>query len=126
MFEPVYHVRPPLGRNDSRPQRIISYEHPAQDHYEYIDQHRPPERQYRQRVEYVPVRMGEHAMVESGRYVIAQSQDMRAPPEYVRIKRDHESDSMYEPHGQLYHTDSRPYHTQAHLGPLASTPGYRY
>lgn len=126
MFEPVYHVRSPSERNDVRPQRIISYEHPVQDHYEYIDQHRPPERQYRQRVEYVPVRMGEHASVEPSRFVIARSPDIRPPPDYVRLGRDFDSERMYEHHGQLYHTDSRPYHTQPNLGPLASTPGYRY
>lgn len=126
MFEPVYHVRSPPERSDIRPQRIISYEQPMQDHYEYIDQHRPPERQYRHRVEYVPVRMGEHASVEPSRFVIAQSPDLRPPQDYVRLKRDYDGERMYEHHGQLYHTDSRPYHTHSNLGPLASTPAYRY
>ena len=126
LFEPVYHVRSPPERSDIRPQRIISYEQPIQDHYEYIDQHRPPERQYRPRFEYVPVRMGEHASVEPSRFVIAQSPDIRPPPDYVRLKRDYEGERMYEHHGQLYHADSRPYHTQPSLGPLTSTPGYRY
>lgn len=125
MFEPVYHVRSPSERGDIRPQRIISYEQPMQDHYEYIDQHRPPERQYH-RVEYVPVRMGDHASVEPSRFVIAQSPDIRPPPDYVRLKRDYDSERMYEHHGQLYHADSRPYHTQPSLGPLASAPTYRY
>lgn len=120
VFEPVYQVRSP------HPQRIISYEHPARDHYDYVDSHRPPERQYRQRVEYVPVRVGEHASVDSGRYVIAQSPDLRPPPDYVRIKRDYDGDAMYEHHGQVYHTDSRSYHVQPNFGPLASGPGYRY
>lgn len=125
MFEPFYHVRSP-ERSDVRPQRIISYERPMQDHYEYIDQHRPPERQYRHRVEYVPVRVGEHQSVEPSRFVIAQSPDIRPPADYVRLTRDYDSERMYEHHGQLYHADARPYHTQPSLGPLASTPAYRY
>lgn len=125
VFEPVYHVRSPPERSDIRPQRIISYEQPMEDHYDYIDQHRPPERQYRHRVEYVPVRMGDRASVEPSRFVIAQSPDLRPPPDYVRLKRDYDGERMYEHHGQLY-TDSRPYHTQSNLGPLASTPAYRY
>lgn len=126
MFEPVYHVRSPSERHEIRPQRIISYEHPRQDHYEYIDQHRSPERQYRQRVEYVPVRMGEHASVEPSRFVIAQSPDTRPPPDYVRLPRDYDNEPMYGHRGQLYHTDSRPYHSQSNFGSLAPSPGYRY
>lgn len=126
MVEPVYHVRSPPERSDVRPQRIISYEQPMQDRYEYIDEYRPPERQYRHRFEYVPVRMGEHASVEPSHFVIAQSPDLRPPSDYVRLKRDYDSERLYEHHGQLYHADSRPYHTQPHLGPLAPTPAYRY
>jgi hypothetical protein len=126
MYGPVYHVRSPSGRDDVHPQRVISYEHPTHSHYEYIDQHGPLERQYRQRVEYVPVRVGEHAEVEPSRFLIAQSPDIRTLPDYVRLNRDYEGGAVYEHHGQLYHTDPRPYHAQPNPGPLASTPGYRY
>lgn len=126
VYGPVYHVRSPSGRDDVRPQRVISYEHPTHDQYEYIDQHRAPERQYRQRIEYVPVRVGEHAKVEPSRVLIAQSPDIRPLPDYVRLNRDYGGGAVYEHHGQLYHTDSRPYHAQPNFGPLASPPGYRY
>jgi hypothetical protein len=125
-FEPVYHVRSPSDRSDIRAQRIIGYERPAQDHYEYIDQQRRPERHYRQPVEYVPLRMREHASLEPSRFVTAQLPDTRPPPDYLRINRDYDGEPVYEHNGQLYHAGPRPYEAQPHFGPLAYTPGYRY
>lgn len=126
LHDTAYHIHSPPLRTDIRPQRIISYDYPAQDRYEYVDDRRPSDNPIRQRVEYVPVRVGEHAAMEPSRFVIAQPVEMRPQPDYVRFDRGYNGEPVYERHGQLYHADPRPYHApQSHNAP-AFAQGYRY
>ena len=113
-----YRVHSPPFRRDIRPQRIISYDYPPQDNYDYIENRRTPDLKPRHRVEYVPL--------EPARYLIAQSPEIKARPDYIRVDRDYGGGPVYEHHGQLYQAEPRPYHGQpSHRSPTY-IQGYRY
>lgn len=124
--ESFYHIRSPPMRNDVHSQRIISYDYPVQDRYEYVDDRKIAHNQLRPRVEYVPVRLRESAPIEPSRYVIAQPTEMRPQPDYVRFDRGYPGESIYERHGQIYHADPGAYHPQQGHSASTFTQGYRY
>ncbi len=124
--EAVYRVRSPSTRHDGRYHKAPSYEYAPQERYEYIEDRDIYGGQYRQRVEYVPVRLGEHSSLERGRYVIAQPLEPRPQPEYVRIERGYGEDPVYERNGQLYHEGSRAYQVRGNGDAPPSIHGYRY
>ena len=126
VHESLYHMHSPSFREDARPQRIISYDYPIQERYEYFDDRRPPDNAIRQRVEYVPIRVEEHAAMEPGRFVIAQPAGMRPPSDYVRLDRGYNGEPLYPRHGPLYHADPRPYHIPQSHGAPTSAQDYRY
>ena len=122
--EPIYHIRSPTLRKDA--QRIISYDYPVQDRYEYYDERNMPHNQLRPRVEYVPVRFRESAPIEPSRFVLTQPTEMRPQSDYVRLDRGHPGEPVYERHGQLYHADPSPVFSQQGYGAPTFSPGYRY
>ena len=124
--EPVYHIRSPPLRNDVHSQRIISYDYPLQDRYEYVDDRKITHNQLRPRVEYVPVRLRESAPIEPSRFVIAQPTEMRPQPDYVRFDRGYPGEPIYERHGQIYHADPGSYHPQQGHGAPTFSQDYRY
>lgn len=124
--ESVYHIRSPPLRKDVHSQRIISYDYPVQDRYEYVDDRKIAHNQLRSRVEYVPVRLRESAPIEPSRFVIAQPTEMRPQPDYVRFDRSYPGEPIYERHGQIYHADPGPYHPQQGHGASTFSQGYRY
>lgn len=120
--ESVYQIRsPPL-----RKERIISYDYPVQDRYEYVDDRKIAHNQLRPRFEYVPVRLRESAPIEPSRFVIAQPTEMRPQPDYVRFDRGYPAEPIYERHGQIYHADTGSYHPQQGHGAPTFSQGYRY
>lgn len=124
--ESVYHIRSPPLRNDVHSQRIISYDYPVQDRYEYVDDRKIAHNQLRPRVEYVPVRLRETAPIEPSRFVIAQPTEMRPQPDYVRFDRGYPGEPIYERHAQIYHADPGSYHPQQGHGASTFSQGYRY
>lgn len=124
--EPVYHIRSPTLRKDVHSQRIISYDYPMQDRYGYVEDRNISHNQLRPRVEYVPVRLREPAPIESSRFVIAQSTEMRPQPDFVRLDRGYTGAPLYERHGPIYHTDPGSYHPQQDHGAPTFPQGYRY
>lgn len=124
--EPVYHVRSPSLHKDTRPPRVIGYDYPTHDRYEYIDDRRLSDHGLRQRVEFVPVRVEDRQSLEPSRFVLAQPTEMMTQPNYVRLDRAYDVDPVYEHHGQFYHADSRPHHAQQSHGTPTFTQGYRH
>lgn len=124
--ESVYHIRSPPLRKDVHSQRIISYDYPVQDRYEYVDDRKIAHNQLRPRVELVPVRLRESAPIEPSRFVIAQPTEMRPQPDYVRFDRGYTGEPIYERHGQIYHADPGSYHPQQGHGAPTFSQGYRY
>ena len=120
--ESVYHIRsPPL-----RKERIISYDYPVQDRYEYVDDRKLAHNQLRPRIEYVPVRLRESAPIEPSRFVIAQPTEIRPQSDYVRFDRGYPAEPIYERHGPIYHADTGSYHPQQGHGAPTFSQGYRY
>lgn len=115
--DPVYHIRSPPLRQDGHSQRIISYDYPTRDRYEYVDDRNLAYNQVRQRVEYIPVRLRDTAPIEPSRYLITQPTDLRPPPDYVRIDRNYPTDPVYERPG---------YPPQQGHGYPPFSQGYRY
>ena len=122
--EAVYRVRSPPSRKDSRYHKVPSYDYAPQERYEYIEDRGLYEDQYGQRVEYVPVRLGEHSSLERGRYVIAQPLDARPQPEYVRIERGYGEGSVYDRNGQRFHEEA--YQVRGNGDAPPPIHGYRY
>ena len=105
-----YQIRSPLQLKESRSQRVLYQPH-LQDRYAYVDDNVYPPDQYRQRIEYVPVRVGHQGASEPNRYVIAQPMADRERPEYVRLG-GYDPEPVYERDGQLYRAETRKYPTQ--------------
>ncbi len=124
--EAVYHVHSPLSRKESRYHKAPSYEYAPHERYEYIEDQDLYGDQYRQRVEYVPVRLGEHSSLERGRYVIAQPLEPRPQPEYVRIERGYGEQPVFERNVQLYHEGPRAYQVRENGDAPPPMHGYRY
>lgn len=124
--EAVYHVRSPSLRQESRYHKAPSYEYAPQERYEYIEDQDLYGDQYRQRVEYLPVRLGEHSSLERGRYVIAQPLEPRPQPEYVRIERGYGEQPVFERNGQLYHEGPRAYQVRKNGDAPPPVHSYRY
>ena len=124
--EPIYHIRSPSMRSDHRSQRIIGYDYPMQDRFEYVEDHRASDGQLRQRVEYVPIRLEESASMEPSRIVLAQPARMRAQSDYVRLDRDHGGEPVYERYDQLYHADPRSVNAQQSHGTPEFSRTYRF
>ena len=120
--EAIYRIRSPVLRTDSRYHKVPSYEYAPQERYEYVENRGLHEDQYRERVEYVPVRLGEHSSVERGRYVIAQP---RPQPEYVRIERGYGEEPVYERNCQRFFEGPRAYQVREN-GEAPPVHGYRY
>ncbi|KAL8871148.1 MAG: hypothetical protein Q9174_002959 [Haloplaca sp. 1 TL-2023] len=111
----VYHVRSPVSPPQPRLQRSF-HERPTHEQYDPAEM--PgyyPENQngYRQRVEYVPVRMGDASPPASGRYYVAQPPEARGRAEYVRVDDRYEQGAVFERDGRLYRAEPRPYQTAA-------------
>ena len=124
--EAIYRVRSPPPRIDGRYHKVSSYDYAPRERYEYVDDRGLYEDQYRQRVEYVPVRLGDHNSLERGRYVIAQPLEPRAPTEYVRIERGYGEEPVYERNGQSYHEAPRAYQVRETGDVPPPIHGYRY
>ncbi len=121
--EAIYRIRSPQLRKDNRFHKVPSYEYAPQERYEYVEDRGLYEDQYRERVEYVPVRLGEHSSLERGRYVIAQP---RTQPEYVRIERGYGEEPVYERNGQRFLEGPRAYQVRENEDALPPVHGYRY
>ncbi|KAL8970909.1 MAG: hypothetical protein Q9183_001303 [Haloplaca sp. 2 TL-2023] len=111
----VYHVRSPLSQPQMRMQRAF-HERPVRDEYDpaeapgYYPEHYPEsQNRYRQRVEYVPVHMGDASPPASGRYYVAQPPEARGRAEYVRVDDHYQPGAVFERDGRLYRADPRPY-----------------
>lgn len=114
--EPLYQVISP--RKDTQSQRVMSYEYPVQERYEYVDNSLPTEDRYGRRIELLPVRYEEPRPAEASRYVLAPRFEETAPPAgYVRVEQGHSAEQFYERDGQLY---------RAGPGLHAYAPEYRY
>ena len=107
----VYHVRSPLSQPKTRMQRTF-LERPVQDEYDPAETpgcYPESQNRYRQRVEYVPVRMGDASPPASGRYYVAQPSEARGRAEYVRVDDHYQQGAVFERDGRLYRADPRPY-----------------
>ena len=124
--EAIYRVRSPPQRIDGRYHKVSSYDYAPQERYEYVEDRGLYEDPYRQRVEYVPVRLGEHDTLERGRYVIAQPLEPRPSPEYVRIERGYGEEPLYERNSQRYHEPPRAYQVLENGEAPQPIHGYRY
>lgn len=124
----VYRVRSPRPRTEDRVQRIV-YESPRQDRFEYVDEHEyapSPQNRYAQRIEYVPVRMGNQSPPNSSRYFIAQPVDPRGRADYVPLEETYDQGAVYERDGQLYRAAPRAYQTPIARGNAGSPSSYPY
>ncbi|KAL8944994.1 MAG: hypothetical protein Q9211_000427 [Gyalolechia sp. 1 TL-2023] len=124
----VYRVRSPLRRKEPHAPTTF-YEYPRPDRYEVVEEHKyAPNTQDRlpQRIEYVPVRMGNQAPPNSGRYILAQPVDARGQADYVRLEESYDQGAIYERDGQLYRSGSRTYHAPLSRGSAGSGPSYPY
>ena len=124
--QPLYRVRSPVPRKQVQ---RISYGQPNQDSYEIIEEPgyaHDPRARYQQRIEYVPVRVGDHRPSDSGRYIVAQPMDHSARADYVRVEEAYEQETLYERDGQLYRADPRTYRTPIIRGGGDMAPGYSY
>lgn len=123
---PVYHIRSPLPRKQVR---RISYGYPNENRHEVIqepDYAHNPLAQYQQRVEYVPVRVGDHRSVDASRYIVAQPVDNGGRADYVRLEEAYDPTTVYEHNGQLYRTEPRTYRTPVLRGSADVAPTYSY
>lgn len=121
----VYRIRSPFRRKEPHAPRTF-YEYPGPDRYEVVEEHDyAPNTQDRlpQRIEYVPVRMGNQAPPNSGRYIIAQPMDPRGQADYVRLEESYDQGAVYERDGQLYRSEPRTYQAPLSRG---SAPSYPY
>ena len=101
--ESVYHVISPPLRNENPSQRILGYEYPVKERYQYIDNNGSAEDRYGRRVEYVPLRYEEPRPTETSRYILAPRYEEPAPPQgYVRVEQGYGGEQYYERDGQLY------------------------
>ena len=125
--ETIYRVRSPSLHDHTRPRRVVGYEYEPND-YQYIEDREYPEKQYRQRVEYIPVRVGDHRPVESSRYVVAQPISQRAPVDYLPFERGFDGEQVfsYERNGQVYHAGPRTHPPRQSRGPPSSVQDYGY
>lgn len=126
--QPVYHFRSSPPRNEDRVQRII-YDYPRQDRYEYVEgpEYAPSiQNRYSQRIEYVPVRMGNQSPPNSGRYIIAQPVDQPGQADYVPLEEMYGQSAVYERNGQLYRAPPRTYQAPPTRGSAGSPPSYSY
>ena len=124
--EAVYRRRSPPSRNENRYYQVPSYDYAPQERYEYVPDRDDYEDPYRQRIEYVPMRIGEHSSLERRRYVLAQPLDSRPQPEFVRVERGYGEEPVYERHDQLFHESPRAYQVPGYEETPQSTHGYRY
>lgn len=124
----VYRIRSPLFRQESHEQRTF-YEYPRQDRYELVEEHGyapNTQNRYAQRIEYVPVRMGNQGSPDSGRYIIDQPSDQRGRADYVRLEDMYDQGAVYERDGQLYRAQPRIYQASLTRGSAGSDPSYSY
>ena len=126
--EPMYRVRSPLQPRDKRPQRTMSYEYPTlHGRYEYVEDQDYPENQHHQRVQYVPVRYGEHEAADRGHYFLTRPTEQSIPAGYVRLERGYGGEQVFESNGQLYHAATRPEIVRQSRDPsISMVGGYRY
>ena len=124
--EAIYRVRSPPPRIDSRYRKVSSYDHAPHERYEYVDDRGLYKDQYQQRVEYVPVRMGDHNSLERGHYVIAQPLETRPVPEYVCIERGYGEEPFYERNSQRFHEAPRAYQVRENGDAPPPIHSYRY
>ena len=102
--ESVYHVPDAPLRRSQGADRIVSYKYPLHDRYEYINE-RTMEPWYQARVECLPSRIEEPLSRglprERTRYVIAQSEEHVAQPEYFHYEPMDDTEQFYEIDGRL-------------------------
>ncbi|KAL8842711.1 MAG: hypothetical protein Q9170_000367 [Blastenia crenularia] len=126
--QPVYRIRSPVTQKDPHAQRTF-YEYPRQDRYEIVGEHDyAPSSQdrYAPRIEYVPVRMGNQAPPDSGRYIVAQALDPRDRADYVRLEETYDQGAVYERDGQLYRAEPRIYQPPLRRGSAGYGSSYPY
>lgn len=125
--ETVYRVISPPARQESQVQRFVGGELPSQPRYQYVEERIPVDNHYGRRVEYVPVRYGDHAPTESGRYVqIQQVEEPPTPRGYVRVEPGYGGEQVYDRNGQLYRAEPAAYHPEQYRGPQTYAQEYRY
>ena len=121
----MYRIRSPVTRKEHR----AFYEYPRQDRYEIEEEHQHilnNQNRYAQRIEYVPVRMGNQGTSDMGRYIIAQPMDSRGRADYVRLEEPYGQEAVFERDGQLYRTESRAHQTPLIRGSTGTGPNYSY
>lgn len=121
----VYRVRSPFRRQEPHgPSTFYEYSRP--ERYEVVDNHDyPPNTRERpsQRIEYVPVRTGNQAPPDSGRYIITQPMGQT---DYVRLEDSYDQGTVYERDGKLYRSEPRAYQASLGRGSAGSGPSYAY
>ena len=115
--EPLYHIVSPPVRKEPHSQRLVGYEYPVRERYEYVNQGISSEDRYGRRVELLPVIYEQPRPAETGRYVLASQYGEPAPPGYVRVDQGYRNDHFYEHDGQLY---------RAGPVPQSFAPEYRF
>ena len=126
--EPVYRVHSPSPRREIRSQRVLSYNYPTQNRYEYIDDRGLADNHYQQQVEYVPVRYETHEPVEPARYIIARPTEQISPG-YERYGQRYVEEPVYEHferNGQVYRVPQRVYEEQQGRAAPPSAHSYKY
>ncbi|KAL9595283.1 MAG: hypothetical protein Q9219_006536 [cf. Caloplaca sp. 3 TL-2023] len=130
--QPTYRIRSSLARAEANPQRTF-YECPREDRYEVVeehDYHPSSKNRYAQRIEYVPVRMGNQIPPDPSRYIIAKDLGVRDRVDYVRLEDTYDAGAVYRRDGQLYHSEARTYQAPLARGSAGtgsgSGPSYPY
>ena len=129
--ESVYQVRAVPPRRSQGTERVVSYDYPQRDQYEYVGG-RNGEPPFQTRVEYVPVRMGDTPPLrelprEPARYVISQPPDQTVDSEYGRYEPSYAAEPVYEINGQLVPAIQRRYvEPLPSRTPAAYSQEYRY
>ena len=125
--ETMYRVISPSSRPEPQVQRVIGGEYAGHPRYQYVEERIPIDDHYSRRVEYVPVRYGEHGSGEPGRYVqIQHVEEPPAPRGYVRIESGYSGEQIYNRNGQIYRAEPAAYHTEHYRGPSAYAQEYQY
>ena len=119
---PVYHVDSPSIPPDGRSPQPVRYAYaPEQVDIGGARVQGYPQELYSQRVEYIPIRVGDYGYQEQGRYVVTQPIEERRMTDRIRYERSYTGEPVYERDGQLYYAEPR----QADSRPIRTIhPGY--
>ena len=111
--EPVYRLRARPLAQGVQAQGMVHYAYPpGQKPVNHTEIRGYPIDQYRERIEYIPMRAEDYDVQETARYVLAQPQESRRPMDQGNIDRGYAERQVYERDGRLYYAEAHRFDVQ--------------